>query len=282
MEEGTEYRAEARQHYDLERRLADRLRAANKTQRQSLYWDVYDELYAGLGGMGLLHRVQQNSSRQLTLLREILDPLLAEANSFVEFGSGDGALRVAIAESHPHLMRVTAIDACTIPAGSMPQKQAVVTYLAPAETRSEIGSSNVDLAFSCHFVEHLHPEDLNDHFLEVRRVLKPAGRYLLITPNILLGPHDVSREFDAVATGLHLQEYGYRSLAASMRRAGFHKVEAVLGAAAPFRVVPLALASAAEVAAGLLPRSLRRGVSRSFGKRQPFRALEQVKLLASS
>ena len=41
----TRTREELRQHYDVERELADRLRTASKDERRTLYAEVYDELF---------------------------------------------------------------------------------------------------------------------------------------------------------------------------------------------------------------------------------------------
>jgi hypothetical protein len=58
----------------------------------------------------------------------------------------------------------------------------------------------------------------------VGRALKPGGRYLVVTPNRLSGPHDISRAFDDVARGFHLKEYTYGELSRALRQAGFRRV----------------------------------------------------------
>jgi SAM-dependent methyltransferase len=45
-----------------------------------------------------------------------------------------------------------------------------------------------DYVVSTSMVEHLHPDDFEPHLREVRRVLKPGGRYLIWCPN-RLGHH---------------------------------------------------------------------------------------------
>jgi ubiquinone/menaquinone biosynthesis C-methylase UbiE len=48
-----------------------------------------------------------------------------------------------------------------------------------------IPDGSVDVAFSSNFLEHLRTkEDLDDVFRELRRVLKPGGRLILMGPNI--------------------------------------------------------------------------------------------------
>jgi hypothetical protein len=78
-------------------------------------------------------------------------------------------------------------------------------------------------------MEHLHPDDSVRQLRNVFRALKRGGTYLCITPNRLSGPHDVSREFDATATGLHLKEYTVTELDALFREVGFSKTRVSLG-----------------------------------------------------
>jgi hypothetical protein len=59
-------------------------------------------------------------------------------------------------------------------------------------------------------------------------VLKPGGTYFCITPNRLSGPHDVSRDFDDEATGLHLREYTATELGRILRDAGFSRTRIFL------------------------------------------------------
>ena len=92
-----------RAHYLIEKRLADRLRGAEKAERQTLYRTVYDELYSELRRLGLLASVAQNDTQQVKLLVARLQPFLLEARNFIEFGAGDAALCRAVARQCPQL-----------------------------------------------------------------------------------------------------------------------------------------------------------------------------------
>ncbi|MCS6922924.1 MAG: class I SAM-dependent methyltransferase, partial [Fimbriimonadales bacterium] len=115
--------------------------------------------------------------------------------------------------------------------------------------------ASVDLAYSNQVLEHLHPEDAERHLREVYRVLRPNGRYLCITPYRHTGPHDVSKFFTEVASGLHLKEYTYRDLSQQMRWAGFCR-RSVLA----HRPTPLALILVVERFLEFLPYQQRRQV----------------------
>jgi SAM-dependent methyltransferase len=85
-----------------------------------------------------------------------------------------------------------------------------------------------DAAISDQVIEHLHPDDLVAHFVGVRAILKPGGRYAFATPHAFAGPSDVSLVFESERPqGMHLKEYTYRELQAAVSAAGFKRIDAV-------------------------------------------------------
>ena len=52
-----------------------------------------------------------------------------------------------------------------------------------------------ELAFSDNVIEHLSPFDLMDHLRSVYESLVPGGKFILVMPNRLFGPMDVTRIF---------------------------------------------------------------------------------------
>ena len=87
---------------------------------------------------------------------------------------------------------------------------------------------SVDVAYSNQLIEHLHPDDGQEHMLNVYKALKPGGIYLVITPNKINGPHDISKYFDASATGFHLKEYTVSELRSLFKYAGFRSTKKIL------------------------------------------------------
>jgi glycosyltransferase involved in cell wall biosynthesis/SAM-dependent methyltransferase len=86
----------------------------------------------------------------------------------------------------------------------------------------------LDTVISVNVIEHFHPDDIGRHFLNVRRLLKPGGRYLFKTPHGLYGPHGIEKVFGVVETrGLHLKEYSFLEMRREAIKAGFKKIEAV-------------------------------------------------------
>lgn len=85
-----------------------------------------------------------------------------------------------------------------------------------------------DLVISNQVVEHLHPDDLIQHFKAVHSIFAEGGRYILSTPHAWYGPWDISKVFKCRrATGMHLKEYTYRELRAGLQAAGFARILAI-------------------------------------------------------
>jgi SAM-dependent methyltransferase len=58
-------------------------------------------------------------------------------------------------------------------------------YRQPATDLSPIADDSVDVAFTSNFLEHLRDKtELDAVFREIRRCLKPGGRFIILGPNI--------------------------------------------------------------------------------------------------
>lgn len=271
----TRSREALRRHYEIETALADRLRRAAADERPALYGEVYDELFRRV--TDLPKPDPEGRRREVALQARAVEPFLTRDSVFLEVGAGDGALAFHVAA---RARRVIAVEASgeTAPQGRPEGFELVLS----GSLELPLDDAGVDLAYSCHFLEHLHPDDAPVHAAEVRRVLRPGGRYLCVTPNRLWGPHDVSRYFDDAPAGLHLREYTHGELARMLRRAGFRRVAALrLGRTPrPAAVTPYA---ALEGVLGLLPPGGRRRLLPLVLRgRPPFRPLEQVKVVATA
>jgi len=269
-----------RRHYELERRLADRLRRAPRADRQRLYAEVYDELFRSLPDHPQLAHGDDPAARAelVRLQTSLLEPYLTPSTTFVEFGPGNAALAVHVAA---RVRSVYVVEASTVVLGADDLPDGVRVVDAAADPLP-IPDGCVDLAFSSHFVEHLHPEDLATHLAEVARLLAPRGAYVCVTPNRVYGPHDISRYFDDEATGLHLSELTHRELARAMRAAGLGHVRGLRGVGVAPREVGLGPTSWLERLLTSCPAPLRRRLTslpERFGSHAPFRPLEQVAVI---
>ncbi len=264
---------ELRRLYLLEKELADQLRAAPESERASLYGEVYDRYFRALPE----DLAPRPSAEQTVLQKRLIAPFLRHDTVFLEIGSGDGSLARSLAtEVH----EVWTVEASMVIAegGEVPATN--FHHVLPIDADERISRNSVDLAFSCHFLEHLHPADLGPHLEQVLRWLKPGAPYVAITPNRLHGPHDISGYFSDRPEGFHLREYSFFDLAEAFRLAGFSRVEALLGIGSdPVRwpVWPIRLI---EAGLDLVGPSFRRRLFDQWMKDQaPLRPLEQVKIV---
>lgn len=105
---------------------------------------------------------------------------------------------------------------------------AVEFHVGPAHDLSFLGDGQVDLAFSSNFLEHLPDKAAIDVVLrEVRRVLKPGGRYVVIQPNVRYAYREYWDFYD------HHTPLSHLSCAEAFRLAGF-AVDEVIARFLPF------------------------------------------------
>ena len=252
---------ELREHYEVERELADRLRQASREERRELYGVVYAERSARIPHHPLVRAAADPEARgravepQARLIRRFV----GRADAFLEVGAGDAAVAVAVA---PHVARSTAVDVTDALAPA--RGPGNFEFLAFDGFELPLPAASVDFVYSNDVVEHLHPDDLDDHLHAILRVLRPGGRYLCVTPNRLSGPHDVSRHFAATPQGFHLREYTLGELADALTAAGFRSVGTVTSVSgrAVRRIPGLRLARGLERALEPLPHRLRRSAAR--------------------
>jgi SAM-dependent methyltransferase len=242
-------------HYELERRLADRLRAGSQGERSGLYGEVYSKLFDSLPD----HPQKISSAlpvRRVADRMRLLVPLLKPDAVYLEVGCGNAALPFAIAGLAGEVLGLDVTDAL-IDFTAAPSN---FRFVKTEGVEIPLADSSVDLAHSDQLMEHLHTEDAEPQLREINRILKPGGQYLCATPSRVTGPHDISVFFDEVATGFHMREYDYRSLRDLLLKTGFSRVRFPLVfrgfrlATPPYRVL-----RGIELGLQAAPARLRRG-----------------------
>jgi len=247
-----------REHYLIERALADRLRTAAPDVRRRLYAAVYDELFQAVPLHPQLVEKPRRAGDARAVAAELrfLEPFLSSDSVFLEIGAGDCALSIEVARRVKHVYAIEVSE--QIVSGIEPP--ANVTLNVTDGIDLAVPDRVVSLAYSNQVMEHFHPDDALEHAAGVYRSLQPGGRYVCLTPNRLTGPHDISQFYDDVATGLHLKEYTASELARLFESVGFRRHRVYIGGRGVHRRVPVGLVKPAEALAGLLPARLRRPV----------------------
>ncbi len=257
-----------RAHYEIERRLADRLRHSAKSERGRLYSELYDELFRTVPDHPQ-HRKKATAAapdkevaKQLSMLSLFLKP----DSAYLEVGCGDCLVAHTIAR---RVRQAYGVDVSTeITRGT----EAPANFRLLLSDGTSIPASDVDVVYSNQLMEHLHPEDAAEQLDNIFRALKPGGTYVCVTPSRLTGPHDISRHFDRTATGFHLHEYTYRELSRLFRTAGFARLEAIVDWRSGCARVPLWVVGAAEWFAERIP---------ALTRTRPMRHLLRIQLAAT-
>ena len=256
-----------REHYEIERELAARLRRAPREERRRLYGPLYDELFRRVPLHPQLTEKDDpgvraaDVARQMKFLRRFLRP----DSMFLEVGAGDCGLSL---EAAKHAKRVFAVDVSAEITGGQGRPPNFELILSDG-TSVPVPAGSVTLAYSRRLMEHLHPEDALEQLRNIHAALARGARYVCITPNGLSGPYDISGYFEDVATGFHLKEYTLTELAEVFRSVGFTRLAAYAGGRGQYVRVPLPMVLLTERALRSLPASWRRALARTF----PVRAL---------
>lgn len=262
-----------REHYEIEKELASRLRLATRAERSYLYTSVYDELFRRVSNHPQLTRKLSAEERLVAILREMkrLKPFLNEEVTFLEVGPGDCALSLAAAKFVKKVYAVDVSAEITRNSEFPPNFQLVLSD----GCNIPVPPGTVQVAYSNQLMEHLHPDDASEQLLNIYKALAPGGFYLCMTPNRLSGPHDISQYFDQVATGFHLKEYTLSELNSHFKSVGFTKVRVYLGlgeSLLSFSIFPFILL---EGLLNLLPYRLRKLIAGGF----PARMLLGIRLI---
>lgn len=258
-------------HYDLEKRLSDRLRHSTPEERTSLYISLYDELYAKIPH---LKSHAKEDTFQMNAQYRGIKRFLTPNTIFLEIGPGNCALSMRVARQVKH---VTAVDVSDEFARSLgltfpPNMELVISDGSSVPVPAE----SITLAYSTQLMEHLHPDDAETQLKNIFHALAPGGEYVCITPHRYSGPHDISRYFTDEVTGFHLKEYTNAEIKDLFRKAGFGRLNALVGIKGWFIETPFSVALGTERFLDLLPAGLRRWLANS----PPGRALLGVRIVA--
>lgn len=253
-----------KEHYELEKSLANRLLNSTKQERQYLYTSLYDELFTKITFHPQLSvKADPTAAAWIVAQRmQLIENFLNSELIFLEIGPGDCTLSLEIAK---HVKKVYALDVSNEITKNLSLPDNFELIISDG-CSVPLPENSVNVAYSHQLMEHLHPDDAVEQLQAICRALVPGGSYICITPNKLSGPHDVSQYFDEVATGFHLKEYLLSELYQLFRAAGFSKVSLYKSYKTTHLQIPLSsitmlLFVAIESLLKVLPFSLRRKIA---------------------
>jgi len=251
------------EHYEIEKGLAVRLKAADKEERKRLYSAVYDDLYRMVPCHPQLTQKRRPEAWRKAVVSQmrLLSGFLTRESVFLEIGPGDCRLSL---EAARRVKKVYAVDISEKITEDVIRPGNFELVLSAGGMEAGIFDKNIDVAYSNQLMEHLHPDDALEQLKGVYDALVPGGVYICVTPHRFTGPHDISSYFDNVATGLHLKEYTNRELYQLFMAAGFTRMHSYLDLKAFYIKFPIRMVMSIERLLGALPGAARRRVSRSL------------------
>jgi SAM-dependent methyltransferase len=249
-----------KEHYEIEKKLASRLRESSREERKTLYMSLYDEfnrrvpIYVeAVGGQDI-----QVASALVSPQWRFLRRFLRQDTIFLEVGSGTCATSLAAARVVKKVYALEVSEEVTRQVRA-PEHFELILFDG---FNLPVPDGSVTVAYSDQVMEHIHPDDAREQLANIHQALASGGIYICITPNRLNGPHDISQHFDAVATGFHLKEYTNTDLSDLMKQVGFSKVRAYIGIPALYMRFPLVVLKIQEAVLSRLPQRLRRTLAR--------------------
>ena len=207
-------------HYEIEVALVEKLRCSTRENCKSTYREVYSELLTKVWDHPRITRAHDARRTDVRKRSRLFRRFIAADDRVVEIGAGDGALSRSICDRAHSVVAVDVDDALLGTSSGPPNFR----YQLSDGVSLPLPDESMSLAISNQLLEHIHPDDTMAHLREVNRILAVGGRYLIITPNLVSGPHDVSRYFDRRARGTHLREFDAQTIRNCLRAAGFERL----------------------------------------------------------
>jgi len=205
----------------------DELLKAPPARRKQIAAELYDEHYADT------HRkaAQLPARRRLKRIALYKSIIGRGHQAVLELGCGPGDLTYALADCAEKIIgtdvSVKAIEVAAARKRLWPLTDAQsrkIEFRPMSAVHVDFPDGMFDWAVSTSMIEHLHPDDVDIHLREVRRVLKEAGSYLIWCPNGL-GHHNDRDQ--------HLTMLSYAEWIDKLKGAGFCRFRSTLTSRLP-------------------------------------------------
>lgn len=258
MPDGRTYE-QVKNHYLIEKSIADKLKRSSLEERKILYTQMYAELFSKVPDHPrLVRRASASLSEDAIHSKSLLvNRHIDKSTVFVEFAPGDCLFAEEMATRTKYVYGVDISDQRLCKSNNI-QNFSLVVY--DGYNLEKIEPKTVDVVFSDQLIEHFHPEDTALHFQLVYKILKQGGIYIFRTPHALSGPHDVSKYFSDTAEGFHLKEWTYGEIKKMVFDVGFTEFKTYLLVKSRVIRIPYSFFVFCEVLIGKF-------ISKSIGKK---------------
>jgi SAM-dependent methyltransferase len=234
--------------FEIERAFHDAILAEpGAAERRRMYREVYERVHPLYGkGAERAAPLAGCDPRPKAVLVRRLRPWL-ENRAVLDVGCGEGEFLLEVARSLPH-RELVGIDVSekVLPIGALLDGgRATIRFIAADIVDFDLRACRgerldrtavdepFDVVYSENVIEHIAPADLDAHLRSIRRVLAPRGILILLAPNRLFGPSDVTRIVDFTcsnripAMGTHLNEMTVGETIDRLRSHGFRRFRAI-------------------------------------------------------
>lgn len=196
----------------------------NPETRNSIYSEFYTKLMKAYGRDSVSIPEVNPKDRYVKLFEKEL-----RGKSIIDFGCGQGHMLQAISNTLGN-QKLTGLDV-VIP---KELKQLKGIDFKEGNIIKYSSSDKYQVALSDNVIEHLVLEDAFTHISSVYEALEDGGKLIIMMPNKLFGPADVTRIKDfshsgkLMAQGGHVNESTYSEMINQLRSIGFTKFQTIL------------------------------------------------------
>jgi len=196
----------------------------DRRKRKRMYREVYERVHPIYGRSSNTIKMQNPKDRIVRLFRKEL-----EGKSILDVGCGTGYFLISVANQLEH-KRLVGIDIST---PVLPKNQKDIQFINADIVDFDL-HEDFDVVFSDQVLEHIAPSDLPIHLSSIKKALKNDGTLIILMPNRLFGPHDVTRILDYTYTGrigamgTHLNESTYSEMIPMLKVHGFSEFQTVV------------------------------------------------------
>lgn len=207
----------------LENQLGRELMETSPNDRTVKYTQVYEKAYSALS-FQKKRQMSANYLKAAIVHSEILKKIIGTDKSVLDIGSGFGHLSSILAKQGNH---VVGIDVNRIHISEAKELHGHIKNLQFIQTtgrKLNFLPDIFDFVISTSVFEHLHPDDVNEHLSEVKKVLRKGGKYIFtaITP---YSRGDASRfsedPKEREQTGFHINLPTWRKLEGILEANGY-------------------------------------------------------------
>lgn len=162
-----------------------------------------------------IERIQEGTSDYIELLfhwhRYLMASKIANNQIVLDISCGSGYGSYCLAQTATKVIGVD-IDESSITYARERYKKDNLEFLVGDARRIPCSDHSIDLVVSFETIEHLDQKDQETFLLEIKRVLKPNGQFLISTPD----KHRT--DLFSVANPFHLKELYYEELTAILKK----------------------------------------------------------------